>query len=419
MTITTRLCLLLLVLLFGLWFLMTKIEHGSSITIPVTFDASFHGVSTKKTSDLRWEEIQVQPSDTLYNVFDRVGLDSDTMYAVLAADRIKHKALRTIYPKETLLFGFRGEQLARIDYIPSVIEQYSYKRITQNASNELVFRVEAQIHEPEVDVSYQKVVINHSLFMDGKKAGLSESLILDIASIFTSSIDFVYDIRRGDSFDVMYEELYFNGEKIGNGNILMVNFTNRGKRHTAYHFTRPNKEEGYYSPKGENMRKAFMLAPLDYTRVSSRFNPRRLHPVFKTLRPHRGIDYAAPRGTPVYAAGDGKVTKAGFTRANGNYVFIAHGTRYVTKYLHLHKRVVRTGQTVNQGQLIGTVGSTGYATGPHLHYEFLVDGVHKNPSNIVQFLPTSSPLPPHEVAMFKKAIEPIKLQYQQLAFVVQ
>lgn len=149
------------------------------------------------------------------------------------------------------------------------------------------------------------------------------------------------------------------------------------------------------------MRKAFLRAPLDFTRVSSSFNMKRLHPVFKTLRPHRGIDYAAQRGTPVYAAGDGKVTASGYSKANGNYVFIQHGQRYTTKYLHLNKRSVKTGQTVRQRQVIGTVGSTGYATGPHLHYEFLVNGVHRNPRTVP--LPKALPIDKAERAAFETA----------------
>ena len=141
------------------------------------------------------------------------------------------------------------------------------------------------------------------------------------------------------------------------------------------------------------MRKAFLLAPVDFTRISSNFNPRRLHPIYKTSRPHRGTDYAASTGTPVFAAGDGRVSKAGYSKANGNYVFIQHGEQYVTKYLHLHKRKVKQGQRVSQSQVIGTVGSTGAATGPHLHYEFLMNGVHRNPRTIHKKLPKAKSLP--------------------------
>jgi murein DD-endopeptidase MepM/ murein hydrolase activator NlpD len=161
------------------------------------------------------------------------------------------------------------------------------------------------------------------------------------------------------------------------------------------------------------MRKSFLMAPLDFTRISSNFNMRRLHPIYKTTRPHRGTDYAAPSGTPVYSAGDGHVIKAGYSRANGNYVFIRHGEQYVTRYLHLRKRMVNRGQRVSQSQVIGTVGSTGAATGPHLHYEFLVNGVHRNPRTIYKSLPKAKRLPEREMEKFHQAID--RASYQLAA----
>jgi murein DD-endopeptidase MepM/ murein hydrolase activator NlpD len=162
------------------------------------------------------------------------------------------------------------------------------------------------------------------------------------------------------------------------------------------------------------MRKAFLLAPVDFTRISSNFNLRRLHPIYKTTRPHRGTDYAAPTGTPVYAAGDGRVIKAGYTRANGNSVFIRHSDQYVTHYLHLNKRKVKAGQRVTQSQVIGTVGSTGAATGPHLHYEFLVNGVHRDPRKIHKLLPKASTIPAAELAAFQRSIRDSSLQLASL-----
>ena len=162
------------------------------------------------------------------------------------------------------------------------------------------------------------------------------------------------------------------------------------------------------------MRKAFLLAPVDFTRISSNFNPNRLHPIYKTKRPHRGTDYAAPTGTPVFAAGDGRVVKAGYSRANGNYIFIQHGEQYVTRYLHLHKRKVKQGQRVSQSQVIGTVGSTGAATGPHLHYEFLMNGVHRNPRTIHKKLPKAKSLPGSEMARFREAIRDVSVQLASL-----
>ncbi len=195
-----------------------------------------------------------------------------------------------------------------------------------------------------------------------------------LANIFGGVIDFVQDPRKGDTIHLVYEDLYLDGKKYKDGDIIAASFTNQGKTFNAFRYTDANGDASYYNEQGVSMRKAFPVGAVDFTRISSNFNPRRLHPIYKTSRPHRGTDYAASRGTPVFAAGDGRVYKTGYSKANGNYVFIQHGEQYVTKYLHLHKRKVKKGQRVSQSQVIGTVGSTGAATGPHLHYEFLMNG---------------------------------------------
>lgn len=161
------------------------------------------------------------------------------------------------------------------------------------------------------------------------------------------------------------------------------------------------------------MRKDFLQTPLNFRYISSNFNPRRLHPVLKTVRAHRGIDYAADRGTPVWAAGDGRVTAAGYTKANGNYIFIQHGNNIETKYLHLDKKYVKKGDRVRQKQVIGTVGSTGYATGPHLHYEFLIDGVHRNPRTIIRKLPQAKSISAEEMPRFAQQISPLLAQLEE------
>ena len=224
-------------------------------------------------------------------------------------------------------------------------------------------------------------------------------------------MDFVYDPRKGDSFDLLYEEKYLDGEKIGDGNILVASYTNQGNVYQAFRYEAKNGKSGYFNEEGLSMRKAFLRAPLDFARISSGFNLRRFHPVHKKIRAHRGIDYVAPTGTPVFAAGDGRIWKSGFSRANGNYVFINHPGGYTTKYLHLHKRYVRGGQKVLQKEIIGTVGTTGYSTGPHLHYEFLVNGVHRNPRTILNKLPTAKPVPKTEQERFSEQLEILKRQY--------
>jgi murein DD-endopeptidase MepM/ murein hydrolase activator NlpD len=234
---------------------------------------------------------------------------------------------------------------------------------------------------------------------------------MELANIFAWDIDFVFDIRKEDSFSLLFEEHFLDGEKLAVGNIIAATFTNRGKTFQAVRYTNDQGVTNYYTPEGLSMRKAFLRTPLDIFRISSGFNLKRKHPIHKKIKAHRGVDYAAPRGTPVYSAGDGKVIAAGYSKANGNYVFVQHGQTYITKYLHLNKKKVRKGQSVRQRQLIGTVGSTGYATGPHLHYEFLVNGVHRNPRTVK--LPQANPIPKAELAAFQTATQPMLRQLAQ------
>ena len=231
--------------------------------------------------------------------------------------------------------------------------------------------------------------------------------------IFNGVIDFVHDARKGDTFDALYEEEYVDGKKIGTGKLLASSYTNNKETYTAYRYEFADGHSAYYNPEGLSMRKTFLRAPLDFLRVSSEFNLHRLHPLHKKIKAHLGIDYAAPTGTPVYAAGDGRVSKAGYSRANGNFVFIRHNSRITTKYLHFQKRFVKTGQRVKQGQIIGLVGATGYATGPHLHYEFLLDGVHRNPRKITKLLPPADPIPKKDKTRFAAQVEQINAEYMK------
>lgn len=230
---------------------------------------------------------------------------------------------------------------------------------------------------------------------------------MNFADIFGWDIDFANDIRKNDTFSLVYETHYVDGEPIGNGDIIAAEFINQGERFSAIRHTDGN----FYTPEGRSMRKAFLRAPVNFKYISSNFNPRRKHPVTGRVSAHRGIDYAARVGTPVVSSGNGKVTKSGYNKLNGNYVFIQHGSQYVTKYLHLNKRMVKTGQKVKQGQKIGTVGATGRVTGAHLHYEFLVNGVHRNPKTVK--LPKSEPLPKSELAKFKPVAKDLLAQLER------
>ncbi len=354
----------------------------------------------------QWTHQTVRNGDNLSLIFARAGLTDRDVYEVTRTDN--GRALRKIYPGETIAFKTSDDgQLIAVKHIESPLRWTTYNR-------QATGRYQASVTEREPELRQQTATmeITSSLFLAGQSAGLSQRIIMDLAGIFGGVVDFALDPRVGDTIELVFEEKYLDGEKLSDGDILAAAFTNNGQTFEAYRYIDNLGDAGYYNAEGVSMRKAFLRAPVDFTRVSSNFNPNRLHPIYKTKRPHRGTDYAAPTGTPVYAAGDGRVVEAGYTRANGNYVFIQHGESYKTHYLHLHKRQVKRGQRVKQGELIGSVGSTGAATGPHLHYEFLVHGVHRNPRTVHKLLPKAKSLPQAELARFQSHI---KQPLQQLA----
>ncbi len=353
-----------------------------------------------------WRPTTLVNGDNLTSAFKRLGLTESDVYAVANASQ-EASHLKSLKPGETIAaaLGDNG-QLAEVKYSRSKLEHYLYTR------DEAGFKGEKVLYTPEIIPAFKQGRIDNSLFLDASRAGLSEAKIMELANIFGWDIDFALDIRGGDTFSVIYEEQYLQGEKVGNGDILAATFTNQGKTFEAVLFRDGDGSSTYYAPDGKPMKKAFLRAPLDFTRISSDFNMRRLHPIHKYIKAHRGVDYAAPRGTPVYAAGEGKVIASGYSRPNGNYVFVQHRQNFVTKYLHLDKRTVRQGQMVKQGRVIGTVGSTGYATGPHLHYEFLVNGVHHNPRTVK--LPEASPIAANQRSKFMAQSVPLLAKLKQL-----
>lgn len=368
-------------------------------TAQVAWDAVTEGqVLEPNEPPIVWNDMAVRTGDNLSLIFNRAGFSDRDVYDVTSSK--KGGALRKIFPGQ--LIGFAANEdntLVAVRHIESPLKQTVYSKSEGQFVSEIITR-ETQARERSVALT-----IDSSLFLAGDRAGLSDGIIMELAAILGGVIDFALDPRRGDEIIILFEENFLDGEKFSDGNILAASFNNNGRIVEAYRYTDSSGDTGYFDADGVSMRKAFLKAPLDFTRVSSSFNPNRLHPIYKTKRPHRGTDYAAPRGTPVYAAGDGRIVEAGYTRSNGNYVFIQHGEGFKTHYLHLNKKRVKRGDRVTQGQVIGTVGSTGAATGPHLHYEFLVNGVHRNPRTVHKILPKAKSLPDSELALFKVAIE--------------
>lgn len=238
--------------------------------------------------------------------------------------------------------------------------------------------------KPEVRTSYASETIVNNLFVAGQRGGLGDEIILRLAKIFRWDIDFALDVRNGDSFELVYEAEYLDGEFHRYGDILAARFNNRGRDHTAIRYIDEDGDRSYFTPEGDSMRGAFLRAPLDFTRVSSGFNYKRVHPLFNRVRAHLGVDYAAPSGTPVKAAGNGVVKEVDKNSAAGNYVAIEHPNNIETRYLHLSRfvRGLKAGNRVQQGDVIGYVGATGWATGPHLHYEYIESGTHMDPRRI-------------------------------------
>ena len=247
-------------------------------------------------------------------------------------------------------------------------------------------------------------IVTSTFYEAGIQAGLSKKIITNMASILEWDIDFGLDVRKGDYFSVIYEEEYLNGEKLRDGSIRAVEFVNNGKTHRAVLYTDEEGNDSYFSPDGKSMRKPFLRNPIEYTRISSYFTHARLHPILKTVRPHRGIDYAAAHGTPIRATGSGKIASLGEKAGYGNVVIINHGKTYSTLYAHLSRFAngISNGTQISQGQIIGYVGATGYATGPHLHYEFRINGIHQNPLTVK--LPESDSLPQSEMARFSRSV---------------
>ena len=349
----------------------------------------------------KWHTAKIRTGDNLSILFQKRGLGSSVVYQISQTPEFG-KQLTDIRPGERLEFRINSNgELTQFRYVKSKLESIFFRR------KDDAYSAEAIVLAPNIRPAYTRATIENSLFLASQKAGLSEGLTMELAGIFGWDIDFVLDIRSGDSFTVLYEEKYLEGDKLGDGNILAATFTNQGKTYTAVRYTDSDGETGYYTPDGKSMKKAFLRTPVDFTRISSRFNPNRLHPVFKTKRPHRGVDYAAPTNTPIKAAGDGRIKFSGRQNGYGNVVFVEHPNNVVTVYAHANKlkRGIKKGQRVRQGDIIAYVGQTGWATGPHLHYEFRVNGVHRNPMTVK--LPDASPIARKEMTSFKRQADVI------------
>lgn len=349
----------------------------------------------------------VELGDNLSLIFVKLDIPKQDLHEIVHANDVG-KQFASISPDKTLQFKFtQAGELQQLRYVKNLSETLIAKRADKH------FQVEKISKDIEYRIANAQASIQSSLFLDGKKVGLSDKLIMELTQIFAWEIDFSSNLRVGDQFTVVYENKFIDDQAIGIGDILAVEFINRGHSHKAVRYQDEQGKKHYYTPEGKSLKKPFLSSPIEFARISSHFNLRRTHPVLNQIRAHKGVDYAAKSGTPIKTTGNGRITFRGRKGGYGNTVVIQHGTRYSTLYAHLSKfkRGLRVGSTVTQGTTIGYVGKTGLATGPHLHYEFRVDGRYRNPLKVV--MPENPSITQSELAAFKLQTQPLITQLDQ------
>ncbi|MDB4591526.1 peptidoglycan DD-metalloendopeptidase family protein [Gammaproteobacteria bacterium] len=346
----------------------------------IAYSEAIEGAPLEVISQQTYE---VKDGEILSIIFEKFKVPLNTQYKIYS---LKEANLVTnIRPGNRIIFTYLGNELTNIaivkDKLSSIEISIGQKIILNKVTNNI-----------ETISSYAGGTISSSFYEDASASGMPDSVIMDLAYIFGWDIDFVFDIRKGDTFSVIYETPYSKGEMVENGDILIAEFTNQNKTYVANRFIDQEGKKGYFDNNGENLQKAFLRAPLEFSYISSHFNPNRMHPVLHTIRAHNGVDYAAPRGSPVRATGSGSVEFVGVRNGCGKEIVLKHTSDYSTRYCHLNKfeNKVKKGRKIQQGQVIGYVGSTGLATGPHLHYEFKIGNKHTDPVKIK--LPSAEPL---------------------------
>jgi murein DD-endopeptidase MepM/ murein hydrolase activator NlpD len=347
-----------------------------------------------------WTKVTVKPGQTLSDIFDSLELPADDWIALtkLGGDAARIKKLKA---GDQLNLRLASGRLQELSYAVDETQTLNLRR-NDNGFESTTLTAALDRRSTE-----SAGVIRNSLFADGHRAGLSDRLILEFADIFGYDIDFAQDLQDGDHFSVVYEQLFKNGKKVREGDILAAEFVNQGHRYRAVRYVDGDGHPIYYTPEGQSFRKAFIRTPVDFARISSPFNLHRMHPILNIIRAHKGVDYAAATGTPVHATGDGKVEFIGKKGGYGNVLMLRHGSQYETVYGHLSRFAagLREGAKVRQGQTVAYVGMTGLATAPHLHYEFRVNGIHQNPMTVP--LPRANPLSTQVLAQFRSHAEPL------------
>ena len=343
-----------------------------------------------------WRQEVIRRGDTIAAILDRLNVSQQDKLDFLREAR-NSRAMRQLRPGKVIHAQTTADgNLLMLRYFFGKEELFLMEKTDQ------ALKMTEQKIELESQIQMKSGTVNSTLFAATDSAGIPNTAAAQMIDIFASDIDFYRDLRKGDRFTIVYETLLDNnGEFAKTGKVLAVEFVNNNKTYQAVYFQSSNGDFGYYTPGGESLRKAFLKAPLEFSRISSGFTNARFHPVLKKWRAHRGIDYAAPTGTPVKATANGTVTFAGTQRGYGKLIILKHNSKYETAYGHLSgfAKGLNNGTRIKQGDIIGYVGMTGMATGPHLHYELRVDGVQRDPSKII--LPTAPPIAKKDMPAFQ------------------
>lgn len=381
---------------------------AASVTLPLPLpQATLHADPAEASTAPIVRTVTVQPGETLGQIFERFDIAARDLHRLL-----EHPGARG--PLTRIRAGAEFE----FEFEPD--GAFSAIRFDNEETERTELRLASDgIHESTLARDVQRRTftasgeIAQSLFAAGAEAGIGDATLLDLANVFSYDIDFASDIRVGDRFTVVYDEIWRDGERLRSGGIVAASFTNQGRKYHAFRYVRSDGREDYFDSEGRPIKKGFLRMPIEFARISSRFNPNRRHPVLGTVRAHQGVDYAAATGTPIRSAGDGRVTFAGWKGGYGRTVIVDHGRGYTTLYGHMSRLGrFKVGSKVRQGEVIGHVGSSGLATGPHLHYEFRVKGVHRDPLKVT--LPKPEPLPAAELARFNSHTGPLIAQLELL-----
>ena len=349
---------------------------------------------------------EVKDGENLTIIFEDYNISLNTVYQILKLDRENENELRDIKPGDEIKFSFINDKLNRIE-----IKKDTLNSIRVNVAEDI--SIEKIVKDIQKIRSISIGEVQSSFYESGLKANMPESIIMDFAFIFGWDIDFFFDVRNGDTFSVIYETDYSEGEKISSGDIVFAEFVNNGQRYVAQRYFDNDQGKQYFDENGNNVKKAFLRAPLDFAYISSHFNPNRMHPILHKIKAHNGVDYAAKRNTPIKASGDGFVQFIGRQRGYGRTIEIKHGGNIKTLYAHLERfnDKLKVGDKVKQGDIIGYVGDSGDATGPHLHFEFWQGEVRTDPVKVE--LPSAKPINQSELKNFntllQESIETLKV----------